>query len=86
VSEWYENNPFVPVQESSGFSASISAEHTEQEVMGFLLVGQVKQEFFKVTCPCGVTDTYPLNEFPEVDTHQSCGRPNHWFVKYMESL
>lgn len=85
MSEWRTKNPFKQtVQQDSGYSAELSAETEEQEVMGFLLVGQVKAKFFSVTCPCGITDNYPLNGFPEIDAPQSCGRPNHWFVKYME--
>lgn len=85
MSEWHTVNPFKQtVQQDSGFSAELSSQFAEQEVMGFLLLGDAKSKFFSVTCPCGITDTYPLNEFPEVDTSQSCGRPNHWFVKYME--
>jgi hypothetical protein len=85
LSNWYAKNPFTQtVQQDSGYSAELTAEYKEQEVMGFLLIGQVKHNFFNVTCPCGITDSYALNGFPETDTLQSCGKPNHWFVKYQE--
>jgi len=41
------------------------------------------ENFFKVKCPCGVEDTFPLNGIPEVDTPQSCGKPNHWAFRYI---
>ncbi len=40
------------------------------------------KRFWQLTCPCGVTDAFPLNELPEVDTLQSCGNPKHWAVKF----
>jgi len=36
---------------------------------------------WQFTCPCGVTDCYPLNGLPEVTTPQSCGNPKHFSVK-----
>lgn len=87
MSDWPTRNPFrQTVQQDSGYKAELAAEYTDQEVMGFLLVGNAKPAFFSVTCPCGITDVYPLNGFPETDTGQSCGKPNHWFVKYVEAL
>ena len=41
-------------------------------------------EFWRITCPCGVTATYPVNSLPEVDTPHPCGNPKHWTVKYEE--
>ena len=38
--------------------------------------------YWKITCPCGRTVTYPINGLPEVDTPMPCGNPKHWAVKY----
>lgn len=43
---------------------------------------QAIEKFWELTCPCGVTDVYPLNGLPEVDTPHSCGNPKHWALKY----
>lgn len=59
------------------------------DAIGFYFYGP-KQElldtFYKVTCPCGVTDTRPVNLFPTEDTPHKCGKPNHWFVKYKDCV
>lgn len=44
-----------------------------------------RDQFWRSTCPCGKTDTYPLNGLPEVDTLHSCGNPNHWVVRYINT-
>ena len=38
--------------------------------------------FWRITCPCGVEVVYPVNQLPEIDTLNPCGKPNHWTVKY----
>lgn len=81
--DWTKANPFT--EPGPGYEAILINAPPEAEVMGFLLVGEVAKRFYEVTCPCGVTDTYALNSFPEVDTPHSCGNPKHWFVKYMEN-
>ena len=57
--------------------------HTDPNtsVCGMYISGN-KDECWQFTCPCGVTDVFPINGLPEVDTPQSCGVPNHWTVKY----
>ena len=40
------------------------------------------KEFWRIECPCGVVQTYPVNKLPEVDTQHPCGNPKHWTVKY----
>lgn len=42
------------------------------------------KNFWVLTCPCGVSTTYALNELPEVNTLSPCGNPNHWLVKYYD--
>ena len=44
--------------------------------------GDMRNDFWRITCPCGVTVTYPLNGLPEVDTKHPCDNPDHWTVKY----
>lgn len=39
---------------------------------------------WSVTCPCGVEDRRPINKFPLEDSPHKCGKPNHWFAKYVE--
>lgn len=52
---------------------------------GVRFVGEdVKRKFWTITCPCDYQVTYPINEFPLVDTPHPCGNPNHWTVKYEE--
>lgn len=43
------------------------------------------RRFWKITCPCGVTVEYPVNQLPEIDTPHPCGNINHWTVKYDEN-
>lgn len=53
-------------------------EWTGIEFTGSQVIGRV----WELTCPCGVTDVFPLNGLPEVDTRHSCGNPKHWTLKY----
>ena len=83
--EWTKFNPFTS-DASTGLTAKLTKDMVAEEVMGFLLVGDITKDFFTVICPCGVIDSYPLNSFPEKDTPHSCGDPKHWFVKYKDKL
>ena len=47
-----------------------------------LLIETHKNTFWKLTCSCGVTVTYPLDGLPTVDTPHPCNNPNHWTVRY----
>lgn len=38
--------------------------------------------FWQITCPCGVTQDYALNELPETDTRMPCDNPDHWAIKF----
>lgn len=38
-------------------------------------------QFWGMTCPCGVTVTYAINEFPKVTTKHPCTNPNHWTIQ-----
>ena len=78
--EWSETNPFKPKPIFHMDMTGIEAD----TVCGLMFVGDIKPKFYSITCPCGVTDSYPLNGLPEVDTPQSCGKPNHWFIMYKE--
>lgn len=52
---------------------------------GFMFTGdraQLTKDFFTVRCPCGVTDSRALNEFPMETTPHKCGNPNHFFVQW----
>lgn len=40
------------------------------------------RNYWKITCPCGKTDIFPFGGLPEVDTLHSCGKPNHWVIKF----
>lgn len=50
-----------------------------QNWTGLYIAGKRVWQF---TCPCGITDEFKINELPEVDTLQSCGNPNHYFIQY----
>ena len=49
---------------------------------GALITTEHPETFWMFTCPCDVTDSFPMNGLPEVDTPQSCGNPDHWAVKF----
>ena len=53
-----------------------------RDVVGISILGNHKDKFWEITCPCGVTASYPVNKLPIKDTPSACGRPNHWVVKY----
>jgi hypothetical protein len=56
----------------------------EKEYIGFQLSRSSVDTFFSVQCPCGVLDTFPINQLPVTNTPQSCGVANHWAVKFTE--
>ena len=39
-------------------------------------------KYWSITCPCGETVQYAINELPTEDTPMPCGNPSHWVVKY----
>jgi len=50
--------------------------------IGVYAMGEgIKEQFWRLECPCGRVVFYPLNGLPEVDTPMPCGNPNHWAVK-----
>jgi len=53
------------------------------QFVGRQLNNSVRENFFVVGRPCGVTAKYASNKFPEVDTPHPCGNPEHWTVKYV---
>ena len=53
--------------------------------VGFCFVGKgAIEQFFTITCPCGVTKSYGLHDFPRVTTPHPCGNPDHYSVVYKE--
>lgn len=52
--------------------------------MQFSFAKSLWPNIWEITCPCGVTASYPLNGLPEVDTPHPCGQPNHWTVRFVE--
>lgn len=52
---------------------------------GLCIVGE-PNEAWKVTCPCGVSVSYPINKIPTVDTQMPCGNPDHYAVKYVDDI
>ena len=40
--------------------------------------------FWGLTCPCGVTVNYKLNELPTVTTKHPCEHPDHWTITFKE--
>ena len=43
------------------------------------------KNFWSFACPCGVTDTFPLNGLPTKTTPHSCGDPKHFAVEVREN-
>jgi hypothetical protein len=84
-----ETVPYVydksELKQVSSFLATSNVLQFSHVSIGFCLVGpEIRKNFFRVACPCGIEVTYPINGLPEVDTLMPCGNPNHWAVKYEE--
>ena len=52
------------------------------DYIGIYFNQQGADQFWRITCPCGVEVVYAVNGLPVVDTPHPCGKPNHWTVKY----
>ena len=49
---------------------------------GMEVHGGIENCDWRIECPCGVIKTFKINEFPLIDVHMGCDKPNHWAVRY----
>lgn len=48
---------------------------------GMRIHGRADQ-FWVITCPCGVTAHYPINGLPGYNMRHPCGNPDHWTIRW----
>jgi hypothetical protein len=77
-----DHNPIRETKLVGACSASQQAQAVTNYYGIFFNGDDTHKKFWRITCPCGIEVTYPINGLPEVDTPHPCGNPNHWSVKY----
>lgn len=69
-------------KQMSGPSLLPSYSHTTVKWSGIHFDRYGTAPFWEITCPCGVTVGYGINELPNIDTPHPCGDPEHFSVTF----